>query len=321
MAAAPPDDLDDDGYDELSMLRDNAEEVGLAMERPPVVGRAAVGLGDGRALSALVWGSTPPDVVLLHGGAQNAHTWDTVILALGRPAVALDLPGHGHSADRRGGPDPLAEAAADVEVAVRVLAPSAAVVVGMSLGGLTAIALAARAPDLVRRLVLVDITPGVTPAKASAIIDFVQGPESFESFEAMVERTVAHNPGRSLASLRRGVRHNAVRRPDGRWVWRHARGAPTMGAADQLQAAGGVLAPGGVRMLWDRLSELDVPVMLVRGTRPQSVVDDADEAELRRRVPGARVEHVDAGHSVQGDDPVRLARLVEGFAFGAGVGG
>lgn len=319
MPAAPPDDLDD-GYDELSMLRDNAEEVGLAMERPPVVGRSAVGLGDGRALSALVWGGTPPDVVLLHGGAQNAHTWDTVVLALGRPAVALDLPGHGHSADRRGGPDPLAEVAADVEVAVRVLAPSAAVVVGMSLGGLTAIALAARAPDLVRRLVLVDITPGVTPAKASAIIDFVQGPESFESFEAMVERTVAHNPGRSLASLRRGVRHNAVRRPDGRWVWRHAR-APAMGAAGEVQAAGGVLAAGGVAMLWDRLSELDVPVMLVRGTRPQSVVDDADEAELRRRVPGARVEHVDAGHSVQGDDPVRLARLVEEFAFGAGVGG
>ncbi len=35
--------------------------------------------------------------MLLHGGAQNAHTWDTVALALGRPLVAIDLPGHGHS--------------------------------------------------------------------------------------------------------------------------------------------------------------------------------------------------------------------------------
>jgi pimeloyl-ACP methyl ester carboxylesterase len=48
--------------------------------------------------------------------------------------------------------------------------------------------------------------------------------------------------------------------------------------------------------------------------RPQSVVDDADEAELFRRLPNARVEHVDdAGHSVQGDTPVELARLINDF--------
>ena len=51
----------------------------------------------GRHLSALVWGEAPPELVLLHGGAQNAHTWDTVAMALGRPLVAIDLPGHGHS--------------------------------------------------------------------------------------------------------------------------------------------------------------------------------------------------------------------------------
>jgi pimeloyl-ACP methyl ester carboxylesterase len=50
---------------------------------------------------------------------------------------------------------------------------------------------------------------------------------------------------------------------------------------------------------------------------PQSVVDDADEAELLRRRPNARVEHVaGAGHSVQGDDPVGLASLISDFAGG-----
>ena len=54
--------------------------------------------------------------------------------------------------------------------------------------------------------------------------------------------------------------------------------------------------------------------MLVRGMRPQSVVDDADEAELVRRRPDARIEHVvEAGHSVQGDQPVELARLLDDF--------
>jgi pimeloyl-ACP methyl ester carboxylesterase len=50
--------------------------------------------------------------------------------------------------------------------------------------------------------------------------------------------------------------------------------------------------------------------------RPQSVVDDADEAELRRRRPDARIEHVEeAGHSVQGDAPLRLAALISDFVF------
>ncbi len=48
-------------------------------------------------LSALRWGTAEPELVFLHGGAQNAHTWDTVALALNRPLLAIDLPGHGHS--------------------------------------------------------------------------------------------------------------------------------------------------------------------------------------------------------------------------------
>ena len=69
--------------------------------------------------------------------------------------------------------------------------------------------------------------------------------------------------------------------------------------------------------LWDAVSGLQVPVMLVRGRLPQSVIDDADEAELLRRQPNARIEHVaNAGHSVQGDEPVGLARLITDFVYG-----
>ena len=54
--------------------------------------------------------------------------------------------------------------------------------------------------------------------------------------------------------------------------------------------------------------------MFVRGMRPQSVVGDEDEAELRKRAPHARVEHVaEAGHSVQGDRPLELAALIADF--------
>src|SRR6201990_2745238 len=84
-------------YDEFGLFHENAEEFGLPFERPPEVRREFVPLADGRRSSALVWGDAPPNLVLLHGGAQNAHTWDTVALALGQPLVAIDLPGHGHS--------------------------------------------------------------------------------------------------------------------------------------------------------------------------------------------------------------------------------
>ena len=50
---------------------------------PPQVRRESVEVAPGRRLSALVWGHEAPELVLVHGGAQNAHTWDTVAMALG----------------------------------------------------------------------------------------------------------------------------------------------------------------------------------------------------------------------------------------------
>src|SRR6266852_855225 len=90
--SAEPDD-----YDEFGMLGDNAAEAGLAPSTLPPVTRTSFTLADGQTVSALAWGDARPELVLLHGGGQNAHTWDTVALALGRPLVAVDLPGHGHS--------------------------------------------------------------------------------------------------------------------------------------------------------------------------------------------------------------------------------
>jgi pimeloyl-ACP methyl ester carboxylesterase len=302
-------------YDEFSMFHENAEEFGLPYEGPPTVRREPVEIDPGRHLSALVWGDAEPELVLLHGGAQNAHTWDTVALALDRPLVAIDLPGHGHSDGARAGSyDPISNAG-DVATAVRALAPKARAVVGMSLGGMTALALTTVAPELVRSLVLVDITPGVDEHKARAIVAFVNGPESFPSFDELLARTIEFNPTRSEASLRRGILHNAEQREDGSWVWRHARHRTGEAAPAQHPDFGS---------LWDALSDYRRPVMLVRGMRPQSVVDDADEAELLRRRPDARVEHVEeAGHSVQGDTPVELAALIADFvdALPAAPGG
>ena len=286
-------------YDEFGLFAENASEVGLAYDGPPVISRQFVVVDDDCTVSALQWGSTAPELALLHGGAQNAHTWDTVNLALGRPLVALDLPGHGHSAHRTDHAYWPRENAAAVELAMRALAPDVRLVVGMSLGGLTAVALAARAPDLVPALVLVDVTPGVNSEKASAIVQFVNGPETFASLDEILERTIAFNPARSESSLRRGVLHNAIEQPDGRWRWRYD--LPRLGE-NQLPD----WAP-----LWDDLSAYPGPVTLVRGALSPVVTDD-DVAELRRRRPDAKVVVIEgAGHSVQGDRPLELAAIIE----------
>jgi len=296
-------------YDELSLFRENADEFGLAWTGPPAVRRVRVPVDGDRALSALVWGEGTPEIVLLHGGAQNAHTWDTVALALGRPLVAIDLPGHGHSDGGALGSFGLDANAADVAVAVRALAPDAGLLAGMSLGGLTSIALAGIAPELERRLVLVDVTPGVNQDKASAITAFVNGPESFADFDEILARTVEFNPSRSESSLRRGILHNAVQRDDGSWVWRYAR----FRSDEPLLSGDAEPTVPDFGALWDTLATTTMPLMLVRGA-DSPVVDDADVAELRRRRPDVRVEVVtDAGHSIQGDKPVELAALLDEF--------
>jgi pimeloyl-ACP methyl ester carboxylesterase len=67
--------------------------------------------------------------------------------------------------------------------------------------------------------------------------------------------------------------------------------------------------------LWDDAAGAVVPIMLVRGGDSFHVQDD-DVTEFRKRVPTVRVELVDgAGHSVQSDRPVELARLIQDFVF------
>jgi pimeloyl-ACP methyl ester carboxylesterase len=252
-------DSQSDDYDEFAMLGDNAAEAGLAVRSPPLVARRWFTVADRLVLSALVWEETEPDLVFLHGGGQNAHTWDTVALALERPLIAIDLPGHGHSGrreDRDYGPWRNAEAVAAV---IEQAAPAAKGVIGMSLGGATTIRLAAKRPDLVRRAIIIDVTPQardpsrtMTPAERGAVA-LVNGPPTYDSFEAMAAAAMSASPNRPRSAVERGVRHNAYRLPDGRWAWRYDLfGERPRGVTDFTS-------------LWEDISAITVPVMLVVG--------------------------------------------------------
>ncbi len=283
--------------DEFAYLAENAEQAGVSGPLPAV---ARVERGP---VSALQWGADPARVVFLHGGGQNAHTWDTVILGLGLPALAIDLPGHGRSAWREDGDYGPRLNAATVAPVIAELAPRADLVVGMSLGGLTALRLAVTDPDLVPRLVMVDVTPSaperheqMTQAQMGAVA-LVRGERNFPSFEAMVDATVATSPHRSRESLRRGVFHNSKQLDDGTWTWRY----------DTFRSA------AGFEGLWEDVPALTAPTTLVRGAKSFFVNDD-DAAEFARVAPGFRevITVADAGHSVQGDQPRALVDILRG---------
>ena len=114
---------------EFTFLRENARQAGATGPLP------AVERIDSAAVSALKFGDTSPRVVFLHGGGQNAHTWDTVIVGLGLPALAIDLPGHGRSAWREDGDYGPRLAADTLRPLLREWAPAPRLMVGMSLGG------------------------------------------------------------------------------------------------------------------------------------------------------------------------------------------
>ena len=100
----------------------------------------------------------PTPVVLLHGTSASLHTWDGWAAALRptRRVIRFDLPGFGLT-----GPDPRGDYSAEryVGVVLRVLdarGVARCALVGNSLGGTVAWEVAARAPERVARLVLVD---------------------------------------------------------------------------------------------------------------------------------------------------------------------
>jgi esterase len=274
--------------------------------RDDVVIRSSIEVGNGQHVSARVWGNGEPEAVLIHGSGQNAHTWDTVARLLERPIVAVDLPGHGHSDwrdDHNYGPLTNADA---VAVVVKELAPRASIVIGMSLGGLTLMHLAAQHPELVRRAVILDTTPagpaGDVPVEQQGAVALLRGPSVFDSFDDMVAAAAAVVHNRPPEAIARGVLRNARQLEDGRWTWRY----------DTQPSLTGTLAESR-EQLWRDLSSISIPLMLVRSGRSGRVLD-SDVAEFLRRQPGARVEVVeDAGHSIQSDQPAQLVDLVRDF--------
>jgi len=291
---------------EFSFLAADAAAVGRAAPLPPV---RRVALTD--QVSALSWGDAPADIVLAHGVALNAHTWDATVLAWPDPSIgflALDLPGHGDSpwrADADYSPATLAGPVIEALAAARaqgllVASPS---MVGHSLGGLVAIEMLCADVVSFARLVLLDILPLAAQA-ARSVAAFLDGPASFDSRDEIVQRALAFGLGGNREAVGRAVYLNTRLDRDGRVVWKHHFGV--LGGA-------GLRVPGA-EAVWPLIAHSPVPIDLIAATL--SIVDaDAVDRFLSLR-PQARVLRLAGGHNLQEDAPVELARALADVLIG-----
>jgi esterase len=251
----------------------------------------------------LDWGAEGErPLLLLHGGAQTAHSWDEVAPDLARDhhVLALDQRGHGDSAwapDRRYRRD---DFVADVRAFLDDRRWRTATVMALSLGGLNSIAFAATHPDRIAGLVVVDVAPTISDAGGKAIAAQL-GQREFASFDDAVARAQAFNPLRSAENIRQRLRHALRETPEGKWTYKFDPGI-----------GGGGLETDFER-LWEQLRQIRCPTLLVRGAQ-SAILSREVAARFVRELPGSTVVEVPAaGHSVMGDNPAGFVAAVRPF--------
>jgi pimeloyl-ACP methyl ester carboxylesterase len=291
----------------LEHLHDAAALAGLAIPEFLVPEERQVVLGRMR-FRYLDWGSRGRRPVLfLHGGGLTAHTWDLVCLALRREhhCFALDLRGHGDSEWSPEMDYSIEAHRGDVTALIDHLGLDGLVLVGMSLGGLTALAYAGRHAAKLGALVIIDVGPEARQEGARRIAEFIAAPAEFDSVDEVIERALAFNPRRDAKLLRRSLQHNLRRLPSGKLTWKHDRRHRAKFDAEEWARR---------RLgLWDEIPNITCPTLVVRGAR-SDVFHDEDAEKLTAALPrGSWVRVEDAGHTVQGDNPRALVTELRRF--------
>src|SRR5436189_1468406 len=255
---------------------------------------------DGRRLHLLDWGGDRrPPLLLLHGFTGHAHAWDTLAIAL-QPhfhVMALDARGHGDS-------DPAdvydsAGSFRDLSSVVEQLGLRALTLIGLSMGGRTAMYFAAKRPELVERVVVLDIGPEVSK-RAMAPSSGPPEPETWESIEQAARHLYRGNPYPGIHYYRWVASSSLRARDDGRLVWKwhpSIKERRVMGDVDW----------------WAIVREIKPPLLLLRGA--ESTVLDADVAErMARELPrGTLVEIPRAVHTLHAHNPEAVLDALRAF--------
>lgn len=244
-------------------------------------------------------GGNKPPLILLHGLVANGACWTGLAQVLEKEydVIMPDARGHGNSSV----PDfgyRYEDHANDVVGLINALRIPAPILLGHSMGGMTAAVVANRKPNLLRGLVLVD-PPFVSPKVQRAVRDSNVADRHRRMLNMSLEEVVAdaqnRHPNRSRENLELLAR---------------ARLQTSMAAFD-------VLTPPypDYKLL---VSAINVPSLLVFGDK--GVVSPVVAEELQRIIPRLQVEQIqEAGHNVHFDQPERFAAIVGSFLRSIGT--
>lgn len=249
-------------------------------------------------------GSPTPVVVLLHGLGAMCRIWDRLGRALQERyrVIALDQRGHGDTSWPQEPNYTTDDYVGDLETLVERWQLGRFALIGLSMGGMNAIAYAARHPGRVTHLSAVDIRPAVNreklPTRQLDKILAETGHPTFDDHENAYRARAASNPFTPETSLRHHVKHLLKATDDGRWTYKHD---PRVSYHWQP------------RNLWAELPKIEAPVLIVRGGKSQVLQGDIAE-EMRAAFPRADLATIaDAGHTVPEDAPDEFLATIEAF--------
>ncbi|MEU0371880.1 alpha/beta hydrolase [Streptomyces sp. NPDC006283] len=254
---------------------------------------------DGVRLVCRDWGGNRPAIVLLHGLAGHAGEWDALAeqLTSAYRVVAVDQRGHGAS-ERL--PQDVSRAAfvADVVAVTDQLSLVRPVLIGQSLGGHTAILTAARRPEAVRALVIIEAGAGDPdpdgPARIGRWLD--SWPVPFPSRDAAVQFFGGGAVGVAWA--------DGLEERGGRWWPRFDRDVMVRCLMDNAQRS--------FAQEWDRIGCPTLLVLAQSSFLAPSEVDDL----LRRRPLTTSVSVPGTHHDLHVQQPGIVHDLISPFLAG-----
>ncbi|MFI8099684.1 alpha/beta fold hydrolase [Streptomyces sp. NPDC086023] len=281
-----------------------------------MVRRIDVAGADGVRLAAWEFADPPKDadggapaepaVLLLHGLMGRASHWAGTArwLADRHRAVALDQRGHGRSERPADGPYSRDAFIRDAEAAIEQLGLAPVILIGHSMGALTAWQLAARRPDLVQALVICDMRATALGAASQREWEdwFRSWPLPFATLGDVRKWFGEDDPWVERPSPARGEFFAEVMTegPDG---WR-----PVFSRRQMLRARETWVHDAH----WEELGQVRCPTLVVRGLDGE--LGRAEAQEMVRVLPlGAYAEIPDAGHLVHWDQPAAWRAAVEPF--------